>query len=130
MCRNIRVLHHFEPPTTPEEIRAAAEQYVRKVAGIKTPAKADVAEIRRAVEAVTKATAQLLETLPERGAARTREGERTKAKARWASREARIEKDLSTREPSRGHTAHAHAEHSHAGAPAKRTRTAGSPSRR
>ncbi|HEY2517409.1 MAG TPA: DUF2277 domain-containing protein, partial [Polyangiaceae bacterium] len=33
MCRNIRVLHHFEPPTTADEIRAAALQYVRKVSG-------------------------------------------------------------------------------------------------
>src|SRR5690606_11947487 len=52
MCRNIRVLHHFEPPTTPEEIRAAAVQYVRKVSGMRTPAKAEVAaEMDRAVEA-------------------------------------------------------------------------------
>ena len=33
MCRNIRVLHHFEPPTTPEEVRLAARQYVRQVSG-------------------------------------------------------------------------------------------------
>jgi hypothetical protein len=90
MCRNIRVLHHFEPPTTPEEIRAAAEQYVRKVSGLTKPAKADIAEVARAVEAVTRATARLLEKLPARGAARTREGERERAKARWMSREARI----------------------------------------
>jgi hypothetical protein len=35
MCRNIRVLHRFQPPTTPAEIRAAAFQYVRKVSGIR-----------------------------------------------------------------------------------------------
>ncbi|MBX3263955.1 MAG: DUF2277 domain-containing protein [Labilithrix sp.] len=90
MCRNIRVLHHFEPPTTPEEIRAAALQYVRKVSGLTKPAKADGAEIARAVDAVARATARLLERLPERGAPRTREGERARAKARWTSREARI----------------------------------------
>jgi hypothetical protein len=90
MCRNIRVLHHFEPPSTPEEIRAAAEQYVRKVSGLTKPGKADVEEIARAVEAVTRATSRLLEKLPHRGAARTREGERERARARWMSREARI----------------------------------------
>ena len=90
MCRNIRVLHHFEPPTTPEEIRAAAEQYVRKVSGLTKPTKADVDEFARAVEAVTRATTRLLENLPPRGTPRTREGERERAKARWASREARI----------------------------------------
>ena len=90
MCRNIRTLHHFEPPTTPEEIRAAAEQYVRKVSGLTKPTKADVDELARAVEAVTRATMRLLEKLPARGAPRTREGERERARARWASREARI----------------------------------------
>lgn len=91
MCRNIRVLHHFEPPTTPEEIRAAATQYVRKVSGARArPAKDDVRAMERAIDAITKATTQLLEALPERGDARTREGERERAKARWASREARI----------------------------------------
>lgn len=90
MCRNIRVLHHFEPPSTPEEIRAAAEQYVRKVSGLTKPTKADADEVARAVEAVTKATARLLEQLPKRGEARTRENERERARARWQSREARI----------------------------------------
>ncbi len=90
MCRNIRVLHHFEPPSTPDEIRAAAEQYVRKVSGLTRPTKADDDEVARAVEAVTKATARLLEKLPKRGTARTREGERERARVRWMSREARI----------------------------------------
>ena len=93
MCRNIRVLHHFEPPTTPEEIRAAAEQYVRKVSGVRTPAKADVVELTRAIEAISKVTARLLEKLPERGAVRTRENERQRARARWTSRAARIKKE-------------------------------------
>jgi hypothetical protein len=90
MCRNIRVLHHFEPPSTPEEIRAAALQYVRKVSGLRAPTAADEATFERAIEAITKATTRLLDKLPERGAARTREGERDRAKARWTSREARI----------------------------------------
>ncbi len=94
MCRNIRVLHHFEPPTTPEEIRAAAEQYVRKVSGMRRPAKAEIAaEMDRAVEAITKATSRLLERLPKRGAPRTREGERERARARWQARAARIERE-------------------------------------
>jgi hypothetical protein len=97
MCRNIRVLHHFEPPTTPEEIRAAALQYVRKVSGLRLPTNSDTAEVERAVEAVTKATTRLLERLPQRGEARTREGERARAKARWTAREARMQKDAARR---------------------------------
>ena len=50
MCRNIRVLHHFEPPTTDDEIRAAALQYVRKVSGLTKPTLADLAAFERAVD--------------------------------------------------------------------------------
>ncbi len=90
MCRNIRVLHHFDPPSTPEEIRAAALQYVRKVAGIAKMPKEGSKEIERAVEAVTAATTRLLEKLPEKGEPRTRDGEKARARKRWQARESRI----------------------------------------
>lgn len=90
MCRNIRTLHDFEPPTTEEEIRAAALQYVRKVSGATRPTRADEEAFARAVEDVARATAVLLAGLSRRGAPRTREQERERAKARWARREARV----------------------------------------
>jgi hypothetical protein len=86
MCRNIRVLHNFEPPTTPDEIRAAALQYVRKVSGLAKPPQADAAAFEAAIDAVTTATASLLESLKSRGSVRTREGERDKAQRRWQMR--------------------------------------------
>ncbi len=86
MCRNIRVLHNFEPPTTPEEMRAAALQYVRKVSGMVKPPQADQAAFARAIDEVTASTERLLGVLSSRGAVRTREGERDKAKARWERR--------------------------------------------
>ena len=89
MCRNIRTLHHFAPPTSPEEIRAASLQYVRKVSGMAKPSKDAEAAFERAIEQIFEATTQLLEALPERGAPRTREGEREKAKLRWEKRDAR-----------------------------------------
>ena len=88
MCRNIRVLHNFEPPTTPDEVRAAALQYVRKVSGLAKPPQADVAAFEAAIDAVTSATATLLEALSSRGNVRTREGERDKAQRRWQMRRA------------------------------------------
>jgi hypothetical protein len=88
MCRNIRVLHHFEPPTTPDEIRAAALQYVRKVSGTTKPSQVNQAAFDAAVDAVTQITAELLESLESRGAPRTREGEAAKGKARWEKRAA------------------------------------------
>jgi len=36
MCRNITTLRGLEPGATPEEIEAAARQYVRKVSGVQS----------------------------------------------------------------------------------------------
>ena len=86
MCRNIRVLHNFEPPTTADEIRAAALQYVRKVAGVTKPSLADTEAFDLAMNEVAATTGRLLASLHARGVTRTREGERTKAQARWRKR--------------------------------------------
>jgi hypothetical protein len=93
MCRNIRVLHHFQPPTTKDEMRAAALQYVRKVSGTtKKPPAVDEATFARAVDEVARATEKLLAELhAPKAPARTREGEKEKAKARWKKRETRIQ---------------------------------------
>jgi len=90
MCRNIRVLHHFEPPTTKDEMRAAALQYVRKVSGTQKPSAHDEAAFASAIDTVTLATETLLKALNPRGPARTREGEREKARARWKKREQQL----------------------------------------
>lgn len=87
MCRNIKVLFHFEPPTTHSEVEAAALQYVRKVSGATKPNIADKDAFDRAVLEVTAATERLLSSLhPPKTSPRTREGEREKAKSRWAKR--------------------------------------------
>ncbi len=89
MCRNIRVLHNFAPPTTPEEIHAAALQYVRKVSGSTRPSLANQVAFDAAVTAIAAITTALLDNLEARGEPRTREGELAKAKARWEKRSAR-----------------------------------------
>lgn len=86
MCRNIRMLFNFEPPATEEEMRAAALQYVRKVSGTVKPSKANQAQFDRAVEAITAVTRELLGGLETHAAARNREQEAIKAKARSAKR--------------------------------------------
>jgi hypothetical protein len=90
MCRNIRVLYHFDPPTTDEEIRAAAMQYVRKISGLRRPPAADVEAFERAIDEIADASGRLLGSLHARTAVRTREGEREKAKLRGARREAAL----------------------------------------
>jgi hypothetical protein len=86
MCRNIRVLYNFEPPTTDDEIRGAALQYVRKVSGLREPSSADAGTFQRAVEEVAASTRRLLGALRAHTAVRTREREREKARARGARR--------------------------------------------
>src|SRR5258708_18377848 len=63
MCRKIRTLHNFDPPATDEEIRASALQFVRKLSGFTQPSKANQAAFTRAVEQVTQAAHELLDTL-------------------------------------------------------------------
>jgi hypothetical protein len=82
MCRNIHQLHNFEPPATPDEVRAAALQYVRKVAGSTRPSQANQAAFDRAVAAVEAATAELLEALVTTAPPKNREVEAAKARAR------------------------------------------------
>ena len=53
MCRNITTLRGLEPSATPEEIEAAARQYVRKVSGVqKTSEATETAVDEIAYEAV------------------------------------------------------------------------------
>ena len=86
MCRNIRVLHNFDPPATHEEVREAALQYVRKVSGSTKPSKANEAAFARAVDAVSAATEELLGALVTSAASRDREVEAAKAHARAVAR--------------------------------------------
>jgi hypothetical protein len=86
MCRNIRILYNFEPPTTEDEIRAAAVQYVRKVSGMQKPSRANEAAFERAVEIVASATEQLLGDLVTPAPPRDREVEAARRKARAAER--------------------------------------------
>ncbi len=86
MCRNIRVLHNFEPPATGDEIQAAAIQYVRKVSGTTHPSAANQEAFDEAVRAVTRATATLLAALTTKAAPRDRNVEAARARARAAER--------------------------------------------
>ncbi|MBL8952193.1 MAG: DUF2277 domain-containing protein [Myxococcaceae bacterium] len=87
MCRNIRVLHNFEPPATNEEVHAAALQFVRKVSGLSKPNEHDFELLEKAAALITKETKRLLRQLPKRGQPRTRDGEIAKARAKWVKRE-------------------------------------------
>ncbi|HEX3282305.1 MAG TPA: DUF2277 domain-containing protein [Pyrinomonadaceae bacterium] len=86
MCRNIKTLHNFAPPATDEEIRASSLQFVRKLSGFSKPSKANEAAFERAVDEVTRAAHQLLDSLVTNAPPRDREVEAIKARARSAER--------------------------------------------
>jgi hypothetical protein len=66
MCRNITTLRGLEPAATPDEIEAAARQYVRKVSGVQKTSAATEEAFEAAVARITEVTAELLGTLPPR----------------------------------------------------------------
>jgi len=98
MCRNIKMLHHFAPPASDEEMRASAIQYVRKLSGMQRPSRANEAVFQRAVESVYEATRQLLLELEVNGSPRSRDDERRKAAERGRKRDEQLRAKL-LREP-------------------------------
>jgi hypothetical protein len=86
MCRNIRTLYNFDPPSTQEEIRSAALQYVRKVSGMQKPSQANEHAFDQAVDEVETATARLLESLVTSAPPRDREVEAARRRARAVER--------------------------------------------
>jgi hypothetical protein len=86
MCRNIRTLHNFDPPATDEEVRSAALQYVRKIAGFNKPSRANQEAFDRAVDEVAHASMHLLASLVTNAPPRDRDVEAAKARARAAER--------------------------------------------
>jgi hypothetical protein len=86
MCRNIKTLYNFKPPATDEEVRASAVQFVRKLSGFTRPSKANEPAFNRAVEEVTRAAHDLLDSLVTNAPPRDRAIEAAKARARGAER--------------------------------------------
>jgi len=86
MCRNIRPLFNFDPPVTPEEVRAASLQFVRKISGFTKPSKANEAAFQEAVDEIAEVSSRLLHSLATNAPARNREEEARKARLRAAER--------------------------------------------
>ena len=86
MCRNIKPLFNFQPPTTDDEIRAAVIQFVRKISGYSKPSGVNLAAFETAVEEITRSSKTLLESLQTNAPPKNREVEREKAKLRNSAR--------------------------------------------
>jgi hypothetical protein len=86
MCRNIRVLYNFDPPTTSDEVQAAALQYVRKVSGMNKTSQANEAVFDRAVHEIAHLTQHLLNDLVTAAPPKDREVEAERRRARAVAR--------------------------------------------
>ena len=86
MCRNIKTLFNFDPPVTPEEVRDASLQFVRKITGMHHPSKANEDAFNAAIEEIARASTRLLHSLETTAPHRNREAEGAKARARAAVR--------------------------------------------
>ncbi len=86
MCRNIKTLFNFDPPVTPEEVRDASLQFVRKITGFNKPSKANEAAFLSAIDEIAGISARLIHSLETNAPPKNREEEATKAKARAAAR--------------------------------------------
>ena len=86
MCRNIKTLFNFDPPVTPEEIRAASLQFVRKISGFTKPSKANEPSFLAAIDEIAGISTRLLHSLETNAPPKNREEEAARAKARAAER--------------------------------------------
>ncbi len=86
MCRNIKTLANFEPPATPDEVRASALQFVRKLSGATHPSRANEAAFNLAVDEVTAAAERLIHSLETKAPPRNRDEEMRKARERSQKR--------------------------------------------
>jgi hypothetical protein len=67
MCRSIKRLREGSVPATPEEIEAAALQFVRKISGFRQPASHNSDVFDRAVAEIAATSQSLLDGLVIRG---------------------------------------------------------------
>ena len=86
MCRNIKTLFNFDPPTTDEEIRAASLQFVRKISGYTKPSKVNESSFLAAVDEIAGISTRLLGSLETQAPPKNREEEAAKSNARYAER--------------------------------------------
>jgi hypothetical protein len=80
------MLFNFDPPATTDEVQASSLQFVRKLSGMNKPSKANEEAFYLAIERVSAAAQEMLNSLVTTAPARDREVEAAKAKERSAAR--------------------------------------------
>ncbi|MBV9762032.1 MAG: DUF2277 domain-containing protein [Acidobacteriaceae bacterium] len=89
MCRSIKPLFNFDPPTSDDEIRAAALQFVRKISGFNKPSKTNESSFFGAVDEISRVSSRLLGSLETSASPKNRGqqgvGARVRAKRRFGT---------------------------------------------
>jgi hypothetical protein len=83
MYESIKRLYNVDPPVADDEVRAAALEYVRKIAGFHKPSPANEEAVDRAVEEVVAASQALLDSLVTTAPRRKRELESSRSYLDW-----------------------------------------------
>ncbi len=84
---NIKPLFNFDPPVTPEEVRAASLQFVRKISGFTKPSKANEVSFLAAIQEISDVSTRLLRSLETTAPPKNREEEAAKARARYVGQD-------------------------------------------
>jgi hypothetical protein len=82
MCRNIKPLFNFEPPTTDDEIRLAAIQFAKKISGFSKISAINEDAFELAVDEITESSRKLLDSLKTSATPKNREIEIEKSRNR------------------------------------------------
>ena len=91
MCRNIKMLHNFDPPATDEEIHLSSLQFVRKLSGFTRPSKANASRLRPGGrQGIARAARELIDSLVTDAPPRNREVEAVKPARGLPSASARM----------------------------------------
>ncbi|WP_417310000.1 DUF2277 domain-containing protein [Devosia sp.] len=86
MCRNIKPLFNFEPPSSRMEMHDAALQFVRKVSGYTQPSQTNAAAFHEAVEDIERIVDRMLASLETNAPPRDRDLMAAKKRERTAAR--------------------------------------------
>ena len=86
MCRNIKTLYNFDPPVSPDEVRDASLQFVRKITGFHKPSKANEESFQASIDEIASVSIRLLRSLETTAPPKNRAEEAAKSQARAAGR--------------------------------------------
>ena len=82
MCRNIKPLFNFQPPSTADEIDAASLQFIKKVSGFHKPSKVNEEIFSKTVSEITIVVQGMFDKLETKASPKNREIEAEKLRLR------------------------------------------------